>query len=73
MVLLVILLWFWVLLALCVHFVIAVIVYRDAKKIRSSSFYISPALWASISFTLPILGMFIYWIMNYSILKVNKN
>ncbi|HHT46772.1 MAG TPA: hypothetical protein GX004_05710 [Firmicutes bacterium] len=73
MVLLVFLLWFWGIVVVSVHFALTVIVYRDAIKIQRSSLYLSPVLWASISFSLPILGMFIYWIINHSLLKGNNN
>ncbi len=64
------LLWLWVAFAICSHLIITVIVYQDAKRLNITSLNISPVLWASISFVLPIIGMFIYWIMNHSSLNV---
>jgi hypothetical protein len=64
-----VLFWLWVTLAISSHLVITILVYQDAKKLHRASLNISPILWTSISFVLPILGMFIYWIMNHSYLK----
>lgn len=58
----------WILVFLATHISLCFVVYKDAKELERTALYISPLLWSGISFSLPILGMFIYWIMNYSIL-----
>lgn len=57
-------LWFFTFIA--THISLSIVVYRDADKNNNALFGISPALWFGLSFSLPILGFFIYWIMNYS-------
>jgi len=59
----------WMALLISTHLAISVIVYRDAKNLDYSALGISPFLWFGITFSLPIIGMFIYWIMNYSSLS----
>ena len=59
----------WALLLISAHLALIVIVYRDAKELSYPALGISPFLWATISFCLPIIGMFIYWIMNHSSLS----
>jgi hypothetical protein len=59
----------WVLLLAATHLALTVIVYRDAKRLSYSTLGISPFLWLGITFSLPIIGMFIYWAMNYSSLS----
>ena len=61
--------WSWIILVIATHLAISLIVYRDAKTILHSALSISPFLWFSISFILPIGGMFIYWLMNHSSLN----
>jgi hypothetical protein len=61
-----VLLWIWVIVSSAAHLVITIIVYRDAKKLYEPALSISPFLWAAITFAMPIGGMFIYWLMNYS-------
>ncbi|WP_082788857.1 hypothetical protein [Desulfolucanica intricata] len=64
--LLTVLLWIWVIVISATHLVITTIVYRDAKTLYEPALNISPFLWAAITFVIPIGGMFIYWLMNYS-------
>lgn len=59
----------WVVLLIPTHLALTVIVYRDAKSLSNSALGISPFLWLGITFSLPIIGMFIYWLMNYSSLS----
>ena len=59
----------WVLLLIATHLALTVIVYRDALGLSYSALGISPFLWLGITFSLPIIGMFIYWLMNYSSLS----
>ena len=59
----------WILLALATHVSLCVVVYKDAVGLPKPELGISSILWLGISFTLPILGMLIYWLMNYSNLK----
>ena len=59
----------WLLLLIATHLALTAIVYRDAKALSNSALGISPFLWLGISFSLPIIGMFIYWLMNYSSLS----
>lgn len=61
--------WSWVIVAIAAHLTVSVIVYRDAKTLLQSALGISPFLWFSISFILPIGGMFIYWLLNHSSLN----
>lgn len=56
----------WLLLLVATHISLTIIVYRDAKSLSRPALGISPFLWLGITFSLPILGMFIYWTMNYS-------
>lgn len=56
-------------LFIATHISISFLVYRDAKTLERSALGISPFLWFGIAFSLPILGMFIYWLMNYSTLS----
>lgn len=58
----------WATFFLATHISLTLIVYKDAKNLRYPALGISPFLWAGVSFSLPILGMFIYWLMNHSIL-----
>ena len=59
----------WALLLIATHLALTVIVYRDAKRLSQVALGISPFLWLGITFSLPIIGMFIYWIMNHSSLS----
>jgi len=63
----------WVLILIATHLALTVIVYRDARSLSQSALAISPFLWLGITFSLPIIGMFIYWIMNYSSLSRYSN
>lgn len=58
----------WILILLATHISLCFVVYRDAKDLEKTALYISPLLWTGITCSLPFLGMFIYWIMNHSIL-----
>ncbi|AHF08411.1 hypothetical protein [Desulfitobacterium metallireducens] len=59
----------WALLLIPTHLALTVIVYRDAKRLSQTALGLSPFLWLGITFSLPIIGMLIYWIMNYSSLS----
>jgi len=59
----------WFIIFLPTHLASSVIVYRDARNLEWSALDIRPFLWFGIAFSLPILGMFIYWVMNYSSLS----
>lgn len=59
----------WALLLIATHLALTVIVYRDARNLSQTALGISPFLWLGVTFSLPIIGMFIYWIMNYSSLS----
>lgn len=59
----------WGLFLISTHLALTVIVYRDARSLSRPALGISPFLWLGITFSLPIIGMFIYWIMNYSSLS----
>ena len=59
----------WILLLIATHFALTAIVYRDAKSLLHAALGIPPFLWLGITFSLPIIGMFIYWVMNYSSLS----
>lgn len=59
-------LWFFIFIA--THISLSIVVFRDAFKNYNTAFRISPTLWFGVTFSLPILGFFIYWIMNYSTL-----
>lgn len=61
--------WCWVIIAIAAHLAISVIVFRDAKTLSRPALDISPFLWFAISFTLPIGGMLVYWLMNHSSLN----
>lgn len=56
----------WLLFLVATHISLTIIVYRDAKSLHYPALGISPFLWLGIAFSLPIVGMFIYWVMNYS-------
>jgi hypothetical protein len=60
---------FWFVIFIPTHLAISVITYRDARNLEWSALGIKPFLWFGIAFSLPILGMFIYWVMNYSTLS----
>ncbi|MCF8011703.1 MAG: hypothetical protein K9L17_07165 [Clostridiales bacterium] len=64
--------WLWVPIALATHLVLSIIVFKDAKSLTSTALNISPVLWLAVSLIIPIIGMFIYWVMNHSQLS-NKN
>lgn len=59
----------WGLFLISTHLALTVIVSRDARSLSRPALGISPFLWLGITFSLPIIGMFIYWIMNYSSLS----
>lgn len=61
--------WFWVIVIIATNLVLAVVVYRDAITLPEPALGIAPFLWSAMSLTLPIGGMFIYWLMNHSSLK----
>ncbi len=63
----------WGVVGISAHLVLTFIVFQDAKKIHEPSLSISPALWAAISFILPVIGMFIYWVMNHSNLNLGSS
>lgn len=56
----------WLLLLVATHISLTIIVYRDAKSLPQLALGISPLLWLGITFSLPVIGMFIYWVMHYS-------
>ena len=62
----------WLLIFIAAHFALSVVVYRDAKKLPELALGINPFLWLGIALTIPVIGMFIYWVMNYSTLKQNN-
>lgn len=62
----------WVILLMITHLNLTVIVYRDAQSRHESPLGIPPFLWLGVAFSMPVIGMFIYWIMNYSSLKSNS-
>ena len=57
---------FWLMILIATHISLSIIVYKDAKTLKRPALRINPVLWCSISFSMPILGMFVYWVMNYS-------
>lgn len=62
---------FWFIICgifLIVHIIIAVHVYRDAKKQTVLALGLSPWLWTLISLAMPVGGMALYWLMNRSTL-----
>ncbi|UWG96634.1 hypothetical protein LPY66_17380 [Dehalobacter sp. DCM] len=59
----------WALILIITHIALTVIVYRDAKSLSQTALEISPLLWLGIAFSLPIIGMVVYWLMNYSSLS----
>ena len=61
----------WIFLFVATHLAVTTIVFRDARSLTCSALGISPFLWLGITFSLPIIGMFIYWLMNYSSLSRN--
>jgi hypothetical protein len=61
----------WVLFLIATHLALTVIVYKDARGLSHPALGIAPLLWLGITFSLPIIGMLIYWIMNYSSLSRN--
>ncbi|WP_418789957.1 hypothetical protein [Phosphitispora sp. TUW77] len=68
-----VLLMFWVLILTATHFVVSIIVYKDARTLKRPALGLTPLIWAAVSFSLPVMGMFIYWVMNYSTLKPGSN
>ena len=60
---------FWFVMFIPTHLASSVIVYRDARNLEWSALGIKPFLWFGIAFSLPILGMLIYWVMNHSTLS----
>lgn len=59
----------WMLFLVATHISLTIIVYRDARSLPYPALGISPFLWLGIAFSLPIVGMFICWVMNYSSLS----
>lgn len=57
---------FYVLLALLTYISTSAIVYKDAQNLGQPALSIQPIIWLGIALSLPIIGMFIYWLMNYS-------
>jgi len=65
--------WIWAIITAATHLVLTIVVYRDAKTLYEPALGIKPSLWATIAFTLPLGGMFIYWLINHSTLnKMNS-
>ncbi|MDO9534989.1 MAG: hypothetical protein Q7J85_06580 [Bacillota bacterium] len=62
----------WLLIFAAAHFALSVVVYRDAKKLPEPALGINPTLWLGIALSIPVIGMFIYWVMNYSTMKPNN-
>lgn len=60
----------WLLGMAAAHLSLTVIVYREAQNLRRSALGISPLLWGGVAFSLPVIGMFVFWLMNYSTLCV---
>lgn len=61
----------WVILLIITHLNLTAIVYRDAQNLHESPLGIPPFLWLGVAFSMPVIGMFIYWLMNYSSLRGN--
>lgn len=61
----------WVILLIITHLNLTAIVYRDAQSHNELPLGIPPFLWLGIAFSMPVIGMFIYWLMNYSSLRGN--
>ncbi len=64
---------FWLLILTAAHFALSIIVYKDARTLKRPALGLTPVIWAAVSFSLPVIGMFIYWLMNYSSLKQGSN
>lgn len=62
----------WILGMAATHLSLTVIVYREAQNLRRSALGITPVLWGGVAFSLPVVGMFIFWLMNYSTLCVEN-
>lgn len=60
---------FWLVIFIPTHIASSAIVYRDARHNQRSALNITPFLWFGFAFSLPILGMFIYWLMTHSTLS----
>ena len=63
----------WLLILTAAHFAVSIIVYKDARTLKRSALGLTPVMWGAVAFSLPVIGMFIYWLMNYSTLKQGSN
>lgn len=51
-----------------VNIAIAITVYSDAKELKAPALGLGPWVWSLLSFTVPGLGLLVYWLMNHSTL-----
>lgn len=68
-----VLVYLWLLILSATHVAISIIVYKDARTLKRSALGLTPVMWGAAAFSLPVIGMFIYWLMNYSTLKQGSN
>ncbi|MBU7005288.1 hypothetical protein [Phosphitispora fastidiosa] len=69
----VVLFYLWLLILTATHVALSIIVYKDARTLKRSALGLTPVMWGAAAFSLPVIGMFIYWVMNYSTLKQGSN
>ncbi|MGF7184864.1 hypothetical protein GGQ84_000949 [Desulfitispora alkaliphila] len=63
----------WIVVFIPTHLSLSIFVYQDAQRRQVFALRgTSPVLWFCVSFSLPIIGMFVYWVMHYSSLAVWK-
>lgn len=63
--------WLPLLLALVLftNLYLSAAVYVDAKRLNRPALQIPPPIWGLLAFTFPLIGFFIYWLMNHSSLR----
>ncbi len=66
-------LFFFFLLILFTNLYLSAAVYVDAQNRHQLPLKIPPPVWGLISFSFPLFGFFIYWLMTSSTLVQEKN
>lgn len=57
-----------------IHIIFCVLVYFDAERLdRYALKGTSPILWFFFAFLVPVFGVFLYWVMHYSILVPDRS
>jgi len=62
---------FWMIIFAATNLAVSIIVYRDARLNRRPALGMTPVMWWAVAFSVPVIGMFVYWLMNHSTLNRN--